>query len=806
MLRLAVVSAPWIALDSTFRGLAQWYVDGLAVDAIALGMDSGLANASRDLAAVPNVERVEPLVSFWGTAVNVSGSIVSVNVNLAQPSFDSVTDRLGIAWPGPPGPGEAVADDYFESLGLRAGDTLSIEQRMPRYDPNGTIIGWDVWTSNYTVSGFYRVVRPERGFTTLGAFLSLSDLARFKADLNLTAYGVSGQVLTWLNRDALLDPFDLSGSSARLRRQALLMNNAVLPHGFSVYYAPSSRGPGLDRIPEQLESGTQFLRWFFTLFTIPTLALAALLVRVGFEIGFTGRRRELAVLRARGLSVRGVRAFLFLEASVLGLIGGALGLLVGAAVSRLFLASVVWTPGVSIPWGDFVLTPVTGGLALLLAWALAVGMSRRLARILASEDLMGAFKAHHAEEVSIPHRASRDFLMAGIGAAGVLLLLAWGSVKDSPLSILNFLLGFSTAILAPVAPFFLTIAAVRYLTRGTSRPYRLLSRLLRPVLGELQPLVERNLARAPRRSSNITMVVTFAVGFVIAVLVIAASYAQYRERSILYGTPADIVAEGSPYGSSGPVDLLNATLLDRVRAVPGVATVSPVIVNAADRSMMVFVEASSYMRAVPWVTTGDLGGPDPAALMAALGRGDTYLANTQFANTYGVQIGDPLPFQFPSTSFTLRLAGVVSGLPGLYVNSPGDDRFYGSLTYADVSLAPPGTDRVGMGSQRYLIDVDPGADSQSAALLIQDILQDKAYVRTQIEARAAAAGDAPAVATLAFLQTQTQLALAMLVIAVGLFVYSASAERRDEMATLVDLTEDVPRVAREGKGDVGPFL
>src|SRR5206468_5708814 len=106
-----------------------------------------------------------------------------------------------------------------------------------------------------------------------------------------------GLLFVWLDRGALIEPLDPSGTSARLQRQRILMENALRPYGYSVQYGRSSRGFPLDMIPAVIEQRSVGLRLVFTLLTIPTLALSFLLVRVGFDVGFAPRRRELAILR-----------------------------------------------------------------------------------------------------------------------------------------------------------------------------------------------------------------------------------------------------------------------------------------------------------------------------------------------------------------------------------------------------------------------------------------------------------------------------------------------------------------------------
>lgn len=777
LLGVAAVTAPWIALDSTLTGLVRWYVEGLSADAIAAGSDTAYEEAALDLAVVPNVERIEPVVQFFAY-LNASRPDTFVQIYLVQSTFGSIANRLGLNLSTPPELGGIVVHRSLQD-GWGIGDPLTLEVPVSAYDANGTPTGFDIRTATYAVAGFYDVPDPNRLALVNPVFMSIADLDGLKAAFNATDHIWSATLFVWLDRGVLLDPYDAPGSSFRLQRQQLLMGNALLPHGFFAFYPSSSRGASLADLPNLIESRTFFLRLFFFVFAIPMIALAALLAKVGFDIGLAGRRRELAVLKARGASPRGIRAFLVLEATTLSVLGALLGLGLGLGLSRLFLESAAGAWAIPVSFGDVALTTGTLVLAFLFAWILAVGASWRAIRIVSSEDIVTALKAHHAEEVSIPHRASRDFLLAGVAAAGLLLLIASASLKGSPFSPLTFLLGVSTALLVPIAPFLLTVAVARYLTRGTSRAYRSLSRLLRPSLGELQPLVEKNLVRAPRRSSNTTMIVTFAVGFVVAVLVAAASYEAFRDLEVLRYTPSDIVAEGFFVDFDGPFSASHRA----IRTVPGVAAVSSVVVAASDRGVVVAFEASTYLRAVPWVTATQLGGVDPRGLMDALAGGNAFAANPAFAGGWGVQVGDPLRFDFIlSTNFTALLAAVVPSLPGLYSFSP-DDRE--TLAYVDLSAVGEAANFSTTRYARYLVGLEPGADSRVVAAAIGDLLGTGFYVRTLDDARSEAASSPFTAATFAFLRAQIQVALGMLVVAIGLFVYSAAAERREEFATLV---------------------
>lgn len=785
VLGVAVVSAPWVALDSSVRGVLDHYLAGLPVDAFAFGDGASLLAPADALRRVPDVERVEPWVDMTAR-MNLARSGLPeasepyyVRVEFVAPSFESAAGRLAISGLTLPPPGGIEIHESLLARGLDVGGVVVLELRFPRYDGNRTVVGEDVYDATYNVSGHFRT---DSNFGLQDSmFLPLSELPSFQTQLNLTGFFYGGSEYIWVDREALLDPFEPSSSTERLNRAMILMQSAVGGFGFSVKYARSSQGGSLVDIMSSLDSGTLFLRLFFAAFAIPTLVIAWLLSRIGFDIGAPTKRRELAVLRARGLSSRGVKGLLLAESALLSAIAAALGLAIAIALSRLFV--VVGIPGVPafIPT-DIAISGGTAIVAFLFALLLAIGAARHAARWLSSEDLVAALKSFHVEEASVPRGPSRDFLLAGVGAAGLILLLAWGSVRDSPLSGLTFVLGFSTGILAPFAPFFLMVALVRYLTRGTTVPYRMLARLLRRWLGELHDLVEKNLVRAPRRSSNAAAIVTLAVAFVVGVSVFASSVEAYREESILRDTPSDVVAESAGYGYFPGV--FNASSQASVRAIPGVASVTVVVVAYGNFGTTVLFEASTYLRSVPWLRADHLGGVDPIGLMDELSRADTFAANVAFQKGTGLRVGDVVNLGvLLDVAFAGRLAAIVRDPPGLYVGSRGGD--LSASTYVDLAALGSGANLSQAYEGRYLIALGPGGDANAVRDAISGLFAGALYVRTLEEAKEQNAENAIVTATFSYLRVQANVAIVLLAVTVGLFVFSASAERRDEFATII---------------------
>ena len=790
-LGVAVVTAPWVALDSTLRGMMEYYLEGVSADVEARGSEARLEEAAAALAAVPNVERTEPVRQF-SVQINATESGLTsasdryyLDAYFVNPSFESVTARLGISWDSAPSSGGVIVHESLRSYGLDPGERLVLDYVQPLYDSNGTYVGVEVRNSTQTVAGFFWTPDLARPYFARAVFLSVTEIPGFKAALNFT-YELPATIFAWINRGALLDPYDAGLSNERLQRQLFLMQGAV-PLSFYVSYGGSSRGASLADIPRIVSEGTFGLRVFFFVFAIPTLGLAALLARVGFDVGLSARRRELAVLRARGFSVRGVRVFLTAESLVVGALAGALGVVLSVGLSRLFSAPSLFAP--SAVRTEVAVTSGTVILAFLIGWLLALGSSRRGIRLLSSEDLVTGLKAFHPEEVAIPHRASRDFLMAGIATAGFLLFLATASLEGSPLSAVTFLLGFSTAIFAPIAPFLLTAAVARYLTRGTTRAYEALSRFLRPVVGELQPLVEKNIVRAPRRASNTAIMMTFAVGFVLAVSIMAASAEAYRLESVRRQVPADIVVEGRGFLLPDPQPFWPQAL-GAVRNVSGVAETTLVVMTDSGFGTTFLFEASTYLQTVPWLTSTDLGGADPRQVMAALDAGGTFAANEEFQDAFGLLVGDRVSLgNILTVDVTARLTALVRDLPGIAMCCPG---LVPPFTFLDFSSVPGANFTSQVMQGRILIAVEPGSDSGTVAQAVSDALMDLFPLRigfvsviTQAEAIRYEMENAPAGAIFSYLRTQTEIAVGLSVVGVGLLVYTGAALRRDELATLV---------------------
>jgi len=776
---VALVSAPWIALDSTMRSFANSYLGRVSVDLAAWGSESNAADAAAAARNVPNVLVAEPIV-LMPLDLNISGSTSPVETLWIEPTFASTLGRMGITWTNDPGPGGVVVHDSFQSAGIDIGGTVALERWY--YGA----LGLEVFVATRRVDGFYSTT-PGRDVSMTLAFLPVSDLERAESEFNVTAGTLEANLLIWMDRAALVDPYDPEGTAARVLRQRSLLNDALEPFRFSIpdRYSDSGvvGGWSLYAAVEGFASQARFLRLWFLPFTIPSVAMAVLLSRVGYDIGLGGRRRELSVLRARGVSVRGVRGFLLVEMTVVSLLAAVLGLGLALLLSRILLTLPLFAPSSfgaspSVPAAELVVSPVSLAFVIGFAWFLGWLSSRRVFKIASSRNIVSGFRAYHAEEVSLPYLASRDFLLLTIGAGGLLLLVASafaGAASDQA-----SWLGIPTLVLAPIAPILLTIGVVRYLTRGTTRAYRALCRLLKAPLKDVEHLVDKNLARAPRRASNIAMIVTFAVAFLVAVPILTGSSETFLYEQARLRTPSDIVVDASAVSGSA-----NRSTSDEVRAIPGVAMVTPILKARADFGAAFFFDASSYLGTVPWLEPRYIGGTDPRQLMADLADGGSVAVNPEYQRMTGLRLGDPVRIAVLSSQEGRVVFNVTGQISALVPSIPGMDVGPTPQAYANLSMLPAEVEGEVGGAWTYLIRLSSGTDPAAVVESLRSLFGPAVSVLTLADTLRADDVASVRAGTFMYLATQSQMAAVLMVVGIGLLVFSAASARRDELVTLV---------------------
>jgi putative ABC transport system permease protein len=282
-------------------------------------------------------------------------------------------------------------------------------------------------------------------------------------------------------------------------------------------------------------------------FALLALLIGGFVIFNTFSVIVAQRMRELAVLAAIGATPKQLKRSLRLEGLVIGLVGSALGVLAGVAMT-LVLMAVLRAVGVELPGSGIAITPgaVLGGM--LLGTAITVASVSIPARRAARTDPMDALR-QAATESGRPsrRRGGTAAALAGVGVLGLVAGQGAAAVGAGGLA-------FVAAVLVG-APY-LALAGAK-----TMRP--VLSRF-----GLEGRLAADNAARNPRRTATTANALLIGVFLVTLVVVSGTSVRDFAvgELNKLSGADYLLVSEG---GSIDP------GLVGDIEGIDGISRVVP---------------------------------------------------------------------------------------------------------------------------------------------------------------------------------------------------------------------------------------
>ncbi len=299
---------------------------------------------------------------------------------------------------------------------------------------------------------------------------------------------------------------------------------------------------------------------FLTVFTAILLAFAAIGLIVGtfiiyntFSMIVAQRNRELALLRAVGAGQRQVSNSVLLEAFIVGVIGGAVGLAAGVGLAALLKTITVSQSGLpSAPlqvgvWAVLASIFVGVGVTMVSAWVPAVRASR--------VPPVEAMRASAAEgSASLRLRTVIGVIVGVAGLAGI-FGGALGGVGVGPATLVG--VGAAAAI-----------ASVVMAGPALSRPViGALGTVVGAPFGKIGQLARTNAVRNPRRSAATAFALTLGIMLVAVIGTLGTSFKGTVDSTIDNGISADYMLRASSNAVPIPT-----TVYDAARTVPGVGT------------------------------------------------------------------------------------------------------------------------------------------------------------------------------------------------------------------------------------------
>jgi putative ABC transport system permease protein len=524
-------------------------------------------------------------------------------------------------------------------------------------------------------------------------------------------------------------------------------------------------GDNLGAALSSARSDARYADVLFLFLGLPGAIVAALLTGAVTASGAVRRRREQALLRARGASARHLLRLAAAEATLVGITGAVVGLAVAAAIARFGFGSAVGGAGAATIAG-------WAGAAALLGLVIAV-----LTVVLpAYRDLSLTTVAGARQAV---RRTRRSPAWMRYGLDGILLL---GSVailmatrssgyqlvlapEGVPTISVNYWAFLGPGLLWAGGALLAWRLAYLLLTRGR----RVSAWLLRPIAGALSGTAAATLARGHRQAARTVVFIALAGAFAASTAVFAATYRHQAEADAQLTNGSDVTVT-QPVGASADLP-----------RVAGVASVEPIVHRFAyvgsDLQDIYGIRADKIADHVTLQDAYFAGGSAAENLRRLASRPDAVLVSAETAKDFQLTLGDTLRLRLPSArsgqpvTVEFHYAGVVKEFP----TAPTDSFLLANAGYI--------SQRVGDDAPvTLLVKTAAGAHPADVAARLQARLGSTARI-TDIESTRRVVGSSLSAVDLSTLtRVELGFALALIAATAGLLLILGFAERRRTFA------------------------
>jgi putative ABC transport system permease protein len=445
----------------------------------------------------------------------------------------------------------------------------------------------------------------------------------------------------------------------------------------------------------------------FLFLGLPGAVLAALLTAVVAGAGTDRRRREQALLRARGATIPTLVRLAVLEAAVTGVVASIAGLVAAALIGRTGFGSFGFGGDVA---GSAVWAVTAAAAGLLIAGAVIAVPAWRDAR---RSTIAGARLTQRRAALPASVRLSVALLLIGGAVAtyvvtsrqGYTLVLAPEGVPSISVDYLAF---------AGPACLWLGVALLtwRLAEIALHRGRRVLASVTRPLAGPLAGTVAASMVRQRRLLAPAVVLVGLTAAFAASTAVFNATYQQQAEADARLTNGADVTVTVPAGSASAPgTDA-------RLAALPGVKGVEPVLHRfayvGADLQDLYGVRPATIVAAGSLQNAYFQGGTAADLMQRLAAQSDGILVSAETVKDFQLQAGDHLTLRLQDqrTHALVPVTFAYVGIAKEFPTAPRDSFLVANADYVARSTgdASPST---------YLVDTGGGSPPDVAASVRQ---------------------------------------------------------------------------------------
>ena len=512
-----------------------------------------------------------------------------------------------------------------------------------------------------------------------------------------------------------------------------------------------------------------YAQMLFLFLGVPGAILAAVLTVTIANTAGTRRRREQALLRARGASGRQLLRLAAVEALVAGLAGALVGLVLAALIGRIVFGSANFGATGSAAAGWAVAAAVAGLLIAALAVLVPSWRDQRVTTVAAARRVLGRPRRTWWMRYGID-------LWLLLGSAAVFYLTARNGYQL--VLVPEGLPTLSVSYWAFAGPALFWAGAGLLTWRVTdlllSRGRGIMASLSRPLAGSLSETVAASLSRQRRVIARTVTLLTLAIVFAASTAIFDATYRQQARVDALLTNGADVTVTESPGVLVPPA---RAQSLARV---PGVGSVEPLQHRFAyvgsDLQDLYGVRPSTVAGATRLQDAYFAGGTARQLVSALARQPDAILISEETVRDFQLNPGDRLRLRLQDgrtgglVAVPFRYAGIVKEFP----TAPKDSFFVANAGYV---AARTGNASVG----EFLVNTD-GTPPPVVAARLRAVLGPAVGITDIVTSRRVIASTLTAVDLSGLTKVELFFALALAISATALLLTLGFTERRRTFA------------------------
>jgi putative ABC transport system permease protein len=772
-LAVALFSGTLFFVDRSAGEMTQRALAPVLIDFQARALDPGADPALLlpQLRSQPGITDALPIVSLDATISSASSSDgVGIRLFAIQPEYLLTFPVLTVSSGAFDPTGVLVSEQMAARLGLRAGDPLVLG--VPGVAaPYATVVSGTVSTDQseplFTGPG----LAPEGAYGVASAVVVM-DYGRFTRDLSAEAQAVDeeGNRATGARK-----------SLPRLDRQVnLRMDRASLPADpgaaatrvstltRTLERQASGQIKVLDNVAATLASAQRDVisaRLLFVFLGLPGILLAAVLAQQAAASAMEAQRRDLALLRARGMSPSQMVGIVIWTALLTASIGAIVGIVLGAiGAFTLF--------GTAAPRHVEELVPMA---LVALAFGVLLGAAGAFlpARRLLTADIGEARRSLRAGQRPIWLRMPLDLALLAAAALALWFSSTYNSraATASAGETASVSLG-AYAFVGPLLFWFgaalLFLRIMQWLLRKSPGPWP----------GGLAGLAHRSLHRRPDRSASAALLLGLATSFGVASIVFAATFEASRRQDARYVVGSDVRV-------TFPINEAQPASFGETLTVPGVQAVTPVIVAGetlvGNQLQTVYgVDLASLSAATTMADDFFVEDTAQAVINRLRATPNGVLVNVELAATYNIVNGDNVAVRIPKVNGGYTDARLpVMGIFYVFPTGP-----HNSDLIVNAAFLTAATENPAAGFFLLKTDGSEQTNAQVAASLAQRLRGSAVRIQTAEQAVSQDQSSLVGVNLAGLVALNRLYAALVIALGFGVFLLGAIVERARELGTL----------------------